>query len=319
MNKKKIFLSTLIFVFLFLIILDPKTNINACLNGISLWTTAVLPALFPFLLLTSLLNTLGTVKYLGKVFSPMTKALFKTDGLAGYVYAISVISGYPVGAKTTAELYENGYISKGQAIKITTFSSTSGPLFIIGTVGVTMFCSSKLGLLIFLCHILGSLLNGILYRNAYNEKTVVNKIYTFSSNNVLEEIMYNSIKSILIVGGYIAIFCMIISMLDKYNVFSPLAKIVSLIFGTSKAETVGVLSGLIEVTNGLKKLSQLGLSMKKALVLSTGLISFGGFSIHLQSITFLKRFDMPLGFYFKSKLTQTFLSIAVAIIVALFI
>jgi nucleoside recognition membrane protein YjiH len=77
---------------------------------------------------------------------------------------MSVLSGYPVGAKLTADFYEKGLITKGQACRITTFTSTSGPLFIVGTVGIGMFHSAKLGIIILLSHFIGAILNGLIYR-----------------------------------------------------------------------------------------------------------------------------------------------------------
>lgn len=299
-----------------MLIIDPKNNIDACLKGIELWATAILPALLPFFFLTSILASLGFVQKIGKIFSPITTRLFKTSGISGYIYAMSVISGYPVGAKTTAELYEKGIISRGQACKITTFTSTSGPLFVIGTVGIGMFNSAKLGYLILLSHILGAFINGLFYRNTYKEN-YTSKICVFSSSNVLEDSMYNSIKSILIVGGYIAIFYMLISMLNNYNLLYPFSKFLSLITKTDISISNSLVNGAIEMTRGLKDLSQLSLTQKQALVISTGLISLGGASIFMQALTFLKKFNISIRYYLCSKITQCIISVIIAIIIGL--
>jgi len=302
-----------------MLIIDPKTNIDACLKGIKLWANSILPALFPFFFLTAILAELGFIQKLGNLFSPATKVLYKTPGISGYIYLMSIISGYPVGAKTTADLYEKNYISHGQACKITTFTSTSGPLFIVGTVGVSMFGSAKLGYLILISHFLGALLNGILYRNTFKEDTCSLKVYTQSANNVLEDVMFGSIKSILVVGGYIALFYMLITMLNAYHIFSPLNNLLALLAHSDPSVTGAFTNGLIEVTRGCLDVSSLGFGMKKALVVCTGLISFGGLSIHMQALTFLKKFDMPLGFYFRAKVTQTIISVGLAYFFSIFI
>mgnify|MGYP004507860083 CR=1 FL=1 len=319
MNRKKIILSITILAVLILLIIDPKTNIDACLKGIKLWATSILPALFPFFFLTAILAELGFIQKLGNLFSPATKALYKTPGISGYIYLMSIISGYPVGAKTTADLYEKNYISRGQACKITTFTSTSGPLFIVGTVGVSMFGSAKLGYLILISHILGAFLNGIIYRNTFKEDVCPLKVYTQSANNVLEDVMFGSIKSILVVGGYIALFYMLITMLNSYHIFSPLNNLLALLTHTNPSVTGAFTNGLIEVTRGCLDVSTLGFCLKKALVICTGLISFGGLSIHMQALTFLKKFDMPLGFYFRAKVTQTLISVGLAYLFSFFI
>lgn len=312
MKNKKNILSVFIIFIIILLIIDPKQNINACLDGLSLWATSVLPTLLPFFFLTGLLASLGFLQKVGKWLAPITTRLFKTNGVSGYVYILSIISGYPVGAKTTADLYDNGTISKGQAIKITTFTSTSGPLFIVGTVGANMYGNSKLGYLILISHILGAFLNGLLYRNMFTntyQKTII-----FNHKSHLEDTMYNSIKSVLIVGGYVAIFYMIISMLNNFHILYPFAKFLSLITPLSLTESRAIISGVIEVTRGCVDLSQLNIGPIKLLAFSTGLISFGGISIFLQALTFLKRFDIDTKFYFLTKITQTILSVLIVLL-----
>ena len=314
MKQKNTVFSLFIIVFVILLILDPKNNINACLDGIKLWSTAILPSLLPFFFFTSLLSNLGVVQKLGQVLTPITQRVFKTDGISGYIYAMSVISGYPVGAKITAELYENGSLRREQACKISTFTSTSGPLFIIGSVGVGMFHSATLGYLILLCHIIGAFLNGIIYRNIFNTSYIGKTLNNFEKPKT-DDHMYNSIKSVLVIGGYVAIFYVIITMINNYNILYPFAKFISLIFNCRVSTANTLLGGLIEVTRGCSDLAKLGITSKQALVLCTGLISFGGISIITQAYTFLNKFKMPLKFYICSKITQTILSVIVALIV----
>ncbi len=319
MSKKKIFLSLFILSVIALIIVNPKQNIASCLDGTMLWAKSIMPALFPFFFLTSLLSELGLILKLGNAFSPLTKKLYKTSGISGYIFAMSIISGYPVGAKITAELYEKGVLSKGQASKTTTFTSTSGPLFIVGTVGANMFDSSKLGYLILLCHILGAFINGILYRNTFLEKQPEILITSIKRKNVLEDTMYGAIKSVLIVGGYIVVFFMIINMINRYNLLYPLNSFLALITHSNISTTRAITNGIIEVTRGCLDLSVLGLSRKKALVFCTGLISFGGISIIMQALTFLKRFNISTWFFIKSKITQTIISVLIALLFTVFV
>ena len=315
LKNQKTILSIFIMFIIVLLIIDPQKNINACFDGLSLWATAILPTLLPFFFLTGILASLGFLQKLGKLFAPITTRLFNTDGISGYVYLISIISGYPVGAKTTADLYENNLISKGQAFKITTFTSTSGPLFIVGTVGISMFGSAKLGYLILISHILGAFLNGLIYRNTFTPTG--QNIIVLQNKNHLEDVMINSIKSVLIVGGYVSIFYMLISMLNNFNILYPFSGFLSLITPLSPATSSAIINGVIEVTRGCLNLSTCNLSSFQLLVLSTGLISFGGLSIFLQALTFLKKFDMSIKFYLLTKTTQTILSVLIASLLGL--
>lgn len=318
MNKKSIFISIILCIILLLLAIDPKSSIEGCFKGICVWATSIFPALFPFFFITTVLAQTGLIEKIGSLLSPLTRKLYNCDGIAGYVYAMSIISGYPVGAKITADLYENKVISRGQALRITTFTSTSGPLFIVGTVGVGMFVDKTIGLLILVSHILGASLNGLLYRNCYKDEIFTQNHFQRSTKS-LEDCMLNSIKSIAIVGGYIALFFMIITMLNNCNIFSPFISFLDIITPLDANTLNAIINGLIEVTRGCLDLSKPGLSKNILLIISTALISFGGFSIHMQGLTFLKKFNIPTSFYLLSKTTQTALSCIIATVFSLFV
>lgn len=305
-----------IFIILFV---NPKVNMNSFYNGLKLWATLVLPALFPILFVISILNSTGISIAVGAKLSKMTKLLFNCGGASGYIYILSILSGYPVGAKVTSELYENKIISHGEACRITAFASTSGPLFILGTVGVGLFGSMRTGIIILVSHMLGALINGIIFRQLYNSSRY-NTTSTLSVNpsgSVLENCMLSSIKSILIIGGYIAISYMLISIAEAYNIFSGLAGVVSSTTGLNGEIVEGILEGLIEMTKGVQNISMLGLSQNANALLGTGLITIGGLSIFLQAYTYLAKFKIKIRLYLLQKILHTALSIAICSILIL--
>lgn len=315
MKKQQYFLSFLIIAFIVLFVIDPKNNIDATLNGIIVWGTSLLPALFPFFFFTKILTELGFVEKISRYLAPITNKLYNTPGISAYVYVMSILSGYPVGAKITSDLYENKLISYGQACRITTFTSTSGPLFIIGTVGIGMFLNKYIGLAILISHFIGALINGLFYRNYYVKKekqsSPVFNLNSAPKENMLEVAMYNSIKSILIIGGYIALFFMIITMLNNFNLLSGinyiLAQLLNL-FHLPAQIAPSISNGLIEITKGCLDLSLISTQPKVSAVIATFIISFGGFSIHMQALTFLKKFKINVGFYLLQKTTHAIIS-----------
>ncbi len=303
-----------------LFLATPKLNMTSFFDGILLWAKYVMPALFPILFITSILNSSGIAQSIGIIFSPITKKLFNCGGVAGYVYVMSILSGYPVGAKITSELYTNGIINYGEACRITSFSSTSGPLFIIGTVAIGMFGDYKLGLVVAISHFLGSLVNGIFWRKLYYQPTIVKYSANHSNTpNILENCMLSSIRGILIIGGYIAISYMILSLASHYNIFLPIINVAQTLFGTNADIMNGVLQGMIEITKGSLVISKIGLSFNANALLCTGIISFGGLSIFLQALTYLNKFGIKLKIYFAQKILQTTLSITICSIILLII
>jgi sporulation integral membrane protein YlbJ len=229
---------------------------------------------------------------------------------------MSILSGYPVGAKLTADIYKSNKINSAQAQTISSFTSTSGPLFIIGTVGIGFFNNQKIGIIVLISHLISALLNGLIYRNKKENKV---STLTFSqSNNILNESMTNSIQSIMVVGGFIAIFYMILNILLSINAFDlPLIMLEKI--GINYNIGTSIISGLIEVTTGALKLSECGLNIKTSCTILSFLISFGGLSIHAQAYCFLKDFGMSYGKFLIQKVTHAILSTLVTLIILLFI
>ena len=321
-KKQNIIISIFVLLLIICLIAIPDVSISACLNGLVVWATNILPALFPFFLFTKLLGEFGLITELSKYISPFTKKLYNTSGISGYIYIMSIMSGYPVGAKLTSDLYEKKCIDIGEAHRIVSFTSTSGPLFILGTVAIGMFGNKTLGYTILLSHFLGSLLNGILYRNYMikQKSNLDTKITHTPSNNILEESMIGSIKSIMIVGGYISIFFMIITIVNTFNIYNPILFLLSKISpNTPIKPIISVLNGIIELTRGCLDLSLCNLPIQTTAIILSGIISFGGISINLQALTFLKKMKINLKFYFLQKFTHTILSMILAYIFGLII
>lgn len=323
-NKKNmsVFAVTLFLLLLIVcIIINPSKYINSCHNGLLIWATSVLPSLFPFFVITKLLTELKSLDKFFNKFSGLNYKLFKAPSCSGYIFGMSIISGYPVGAKLIGDFYEKGIISSDDANKLVTFCSTSGPLFIIGTVGSIMLKNARIGYLLYFSHILASILNGIVYRNKFVSE---NKISTptekpIDYTTILPSSMSSSISSIMTVGGFVAIFYMIIDILIDFKILYPISQIFNLILTPLGLNNVGncIASGIVEVTRGCKDLASLGLTSLQSMVIASGLIGFGGLSIHAQSLCFLTKCKINIKFYFLQKITQTLFACVITFILGL--
>ena len=321
-NIHQLLLGLAIILIITMLVLNPKKYINSCYNGLLVWVKNVLPSLFPFLICTKILTEINFFDGFTKKLEKPTAKLFKAPKIASYVFLISIISGYPVGAKVISDLYKENVISEKTANKLTTFCSTSGPLFILGTVGTSLFCSPLIGYIMLFSHITSSVINGIIYRNKYVDsysndfQKNINKNY----NKIISNCMSNSITSILVVGGFITIFYIIIDILIDIKVISFLASGLDFILSPFNLKIgESVFCGLIEVTRGCISLSNASISNLAKCVVGTGLISFGGFSIHFQALAFLSECNIDTKFYFKQKISHFFLSMIIAFLIGFFI
>lgn len=303
------------------LIINPKKYINSCYRGLEIWATSVLPSLFPFFVITKLLSELKSLDKFFNKFSGLNYKLFKAPSHSGYIFGMSIISGYPVGAKLICDFYEKGLIDSDDANKLVTFCSTSGPLFIIGTVGSIMFQSAKIGYILYFSHILSAILNGIVFRNKFAKKSNQTQNPTLQKDyqNIISTSMTSSISSIMVVGGFVAMFYMIIDILIDCKILFPISQFINTILSPLGLENTGnvIASGLVEVTRGCKDLALLSIKPIYSVVIASGLIAFGGLSIHAQSLCFLTKCKVNIKFYFLQKITQTFFACVISFMLGL--
>ena len=308
--KISVFLSIFIVFLMILMILKPDLCISSIYNGLSIWAKCVVPSLLPFMFFSKLLTNLNFIDKLSAKTGKLSQKLFNAPKISGYIFLMSLISGYPVGAKLISEYQKMGIITTKQANKLCTFCSTSGPIFVIGSVGTAMFLNAKLGYIMFVSHILGAILNGILYRKTFVDKTEIAIKTDEKSQISLQNTMKDSILSVLIVGGFISIAFLIIDLLNDINTLWPVNFVVDKFCSLFGIENVGsaISSGFLEVSKGASMLAKLGVSNTALGTIASFLIGFGGISIFLQAATFLKSSKVNLKFYFLQKITQGILS-----------
>ena len=235
---------------------------------------------------------------------------------------MSILSGYPVGAKIIGDLGENGLIDETDATKMSSFCSTSGPLFIVGSVGVGMFGSAAAGKLLFIVHAFSALITGLIFRffgraeitttrtnrNAPQPvRPQVSPAKTRAANgNALYDCVYSSVISIATVGGFICVFYVVADIFQNLDLLRPIWK--TLFFVTKNEPLSRAFSyGLIECTRGCKMLALCGLSTY-SLAFASSLIAFGGVSVLVQSVCFLKKANVKIPVFLLAKTIQTAIS-----------
>ena len=310
--KKKLVLSILVTIVILCLVISPQKYISITNNAIEIWAKVLLPALFPFFIFTRLLTSIGCVQNASLIFKNSTYKLYKTPPISGYAFFISILSGYPVGSKLVSDLYESGQISKLEAKKTLTFTSNSGPMFILGSVGIGMLKNQKIGFILLFSHILGAIFNGLLYRNIKGENTY-KKSRNFSTNSGdLTLSVNNSITSILTVGGMVVVAFIIIEILNSFNIFFPIIFILSKI-GLNQNITTGIIDGFFEITKGCLSVCSLDIiPILKTTILSF-IISFGGLCTTLQAMVFLQEIT-TYKFFILQKITHAILSCCVCIL-----
>lgn len=328
--KSKISKNRLIAIFFIVVIMialiaSPDKYIKSVYSGIKLFCISVLPALFPFFFFTKLLTGLGLSDGMATLFKYPLKRMYGTNEIGGYIFTMSIMSGYPVGAKLISEFYENGLIGKSDAKTISSFTSTSGPLFIVGTVGSVMLINKGAGFFLLGTHYLASILNGFLYRKKKEVKTPSEPETNTTKKPIdviLNESIYSAIISVFIVGGYIAIFNMIIDILYDLKILEYTENAIAFIlklFNKPTELSKGITYSIIEVTRGSLEFANCGLSLNEILPFIAAFLSFGGLGIALQSYTFLSKCKIKFSFHILTKATQACIAFVITYLLCLFI
>lgn len=286
------------------LVIFPDRYIASVSYGLQLFAVTVLPALFPFFFFSKILTSMDIASTLEKPLKRPMIFLFNAPPVGGYILVLSLLSGYPIGAKLVADCYKMGIISEAQAKNIATFTSTSGPLFIVGSVGVTMMGNKTAGFVILLSHYLSALINGLILVKRGGEGKYASVPPRFCGyENLLGDSITSGIISVAIVGGYIAIFSMLADVLYDFKIlpfFSGIFKFIRV--PAPLAE--GIITSFVEITRGCQMLSKSGFPMRAVAPICCAVISFGGLSVTLQSMTFLSECKIKPLFYLKCKLSQ---------------
>ena len=307
---------TLLCVVIVLILSNSLTYTIAFSEGLNVWAKRLVPTLLPFMIITKLLINTGIPDKIASKLSGLTSKMFGVPAQASYVLILSFISGYPMGAKLTGDMYSCGHITKQDAHRMLSFVSVSGPIFIISTVAIGMFNNVYIGIIILVSHILGAIVNGLIfkkYKSAHAQSTMSQQAPT------QQNIILDSIQSILIVGLYVAIFYMISEVFNSSHLFNYVVNLVAKGTHIDVCTIRGIFNGFIEITHGCLDLANSNLSSGTIAVLATGIISFGGVSTLMQGHAFVKQCGVSVKYYTLVKFTHALFSTIIAILLVLLI
>lgn len=287
------------------IISSPESSFHASLQGLQLWWTLVFPALLPFLMLSEMLSASGFVHAVGVLLEPIMKLLFRLPGSAGWTLALGMASGFPGGAQGALQLHRQGEISAKDACRLASLAHFASPVTLLIVVGTAMLHSPSAGYGLLAVHWLAGLAAGMtvsagashrkdttspdapanrrasLFRRAVCAALDARARDGRSFGRLLGESVGASVQSLMLAGGYIIIFSVVINIVARVWPALPAALPASFleIHLGAKALTSGVLlsSAIPGVSAG-----PLGLA-----VLS-GALGWSGISAQLQSLTVLR-------------------------------
>ncbi len=309
----------------------PREVLSSASLGLSLWANYILPALFPFFMISDLLMKQGFVHFLGVLLEPLMRPLFRLPGKASFIIAMTHTSGIPIGAILTCKMRKSGEITRSEGERLLAFTSNPSPGFMFGAVASGMLGNPALGIIIAGSVYLSNLMVGLLFRfygkeaearmkpsfsfhRAWQELEMTQQKNKKPIGEMLGEAVRESTSTILLVGGFIVFFSVITHLLTVVNINAMISGSITRLTGGMITASGGdaLIQGLLETTLGCKA----GVSAFSSLNAQIGMLAFlmgwGGLSVFAQVASFTASTDLRFLPFLLGRTLHAFLALFIS-------
>ncbi len=311
----------------------PKESLEASRVGLEMWWKIVFPSLLPFLIISELLIGFGVVKFIGVLFEPLMRPLFRVPGVGGFAWAMGMASGFPAGAKLTARLRQEKQITRVEAERLVSFANASNPLFIFAAISVGFFENPQLGILLAVSHYVGNFCVGLIMRfhgkkdDEHTPKDEEKKSIFVKAlqelhrtrlkekrpfGQLLGDAVSTSIQTLLMIGGFIILFSVFNKLLSLINFIALIAGGLSLflkLFQLPSDLSIPLISGIFEITTGSMMTSELEhIELLPKVIAVSFILGFCGLSVQAQVASILAETDIRFKPFFVARIMHGFIA-----------
>ena len=261
-------------------------------QGLRLCAETVVPALFPFLVLSALLVELGGLSSLVPPLQLLMGRLFGCSATGIGVFFLSLAGGYPMGPRLIAQLYTTGQLSRQEAEHLLLFCNNAGPAFILGLVGLGRFGSLRIGLALWVIHMVSAGLVALLLRprHPFSAPDLPPTKTPFAQ--ALVRAIGGAGSTTVQLCAFVTFFCTLLQLAaDHTGISHPLAL------------------GFAELTQGIMALP----ATPAGFVMASVLLGWGGLSVHCQSAAVLAGTGLSFKKHLPGKVLHVILSSLFAI------
>ena len=288
----------------------PRAAAEAVVLALRLCAASIIPALFPFFVLSGLLQGLGAACLLGRVMRRPMRRLFGLSGEACLPFIIGLTGGYPLGAAAAAGLVRSGAVSAREGERMLPFCNNTGPAFIIGAAGCGVFGSAGAGAALYAVHILAAVLTGLIFSagRRYTPAPLFREEAALCSPaSVLTQSVKSAGASCLNVCCFVVFFSVVRAMSDEWGLFSGTAGYICTHFGLELRLVRALLTGILELGGGIASMSGLSGSPVN-LAAASFMLGFGSLSVHCQTLAAVAGTDMKCARHFAGRILHGLLS-----------
>lgn len=285
------------------LIIFPAQSSAGAKNGVDYCLNILVPSLYPFMVLSVFVVKSGLAQKAGKYLENFTRKVFRLPGCAAACLLMSVVGGYPAGARSIVSLYEDGGISENQAKQMLCFCVNAGPSFVITAVGVGFFKSTVSGYILFASQLIVFIILGIIcgaFSKNESHSTDKKTSKKIPASEALIASASDAAYSTLNMCCFVILFAALMNVLRVF-ITSP--------------KVSAFFSALLEVTGGCADLSRISAPLWAAAFA----IGWGGVCVHFQIYTFVSGIHISRSRFIFFRLLQGVMSAAVSYIFMLFV
>ncbi len=287
-------------------LLAPQAVFNGASDGLMLWFQLILPTLFPFMLITDLMIRTDTIHYVSNMVSPFVSRIFKTSTNGSFAVVAGFLCGYPMGAKVTTDLVQTQKISLQEAKYLLSFCNNASPVFIMNFVVWKTLDHQELTVPTLLITLGVPIIMSFLFRPFYlcEDKIFQNlsstkRVLSTNNTSVIDTCIMNSFEAITMIGGYIIIFSILLSVIQNYAYENSI---------------IQNFLPCLEMSNGILLLKKLQLPENILYASVLGLTSFGGLCAVAQTKSIVRSIKIPILPYTTQKLVTAIVTSLIAYI-----
>ncbi len=257
----------IIFIILAVIILtNPEIFLSGATKGIDKVGRVIIPSLFPFTVLSIFFLKSGGLVFLGKILNFPAKKFFGISGTHLSAVIISLLGGYPVGAKIINSMVKDNYLSTEEGQKLMHYAVNPSPAFYVSYIGYGCFKSKKIGYILLIsnllsCLILTALENKLSKKNLHLNTTANQTIYSLSDSFVLS--IFEGSEILINISAWVILFYTLSNYLERI-IYSE--------------KSLALITGILEITVGSSNLASAGFPIFAVAFF----LAFGGISTLCQ-------------------------------------
>lgn len=263
-------------------------------KGILFCVETLVPSLYLFMALSSALIRSGYIVTLSRPLKGIAYHLFRLPPSGLAVILLSILGGYPVGARCISVLYEQGSVGLSDAKKTAYIAVCAGPGFLLNYVGCALLNNRQAGTALLVSAILGVLLTGVIIGRVVHSDPLPYPPSAISSGsgNLLTKSVADASDATIRMCGMVVVCTAMITVIAEI----------------SPDQTVtDIASALIEITEGCHRMCG-----SYPLYMIAFFLGFGGISVHLQIYTGLGELSIRKGFFILFRVIQGIITAAAA-------